>query len=128
MVSEKRRRELARAKWERQQVRRRAAEARARRLRLIGGVALGVAALVLVGLGIRAVVGDDSPSTPIPTENTLTFLEPTTPTDDGTTAPPTTGSTTEPTGSTTSPPRTGGTTATTRTAPVTTATTGPGSL
>lgn len=113
MVSDKRRRELARAKWERQETRRRAEEARARTLRVIGGVALGVAAVVLVGLGIHALVGGDSPGQTIPTENTLTLKQPITPTQPTTTVP------------TESTPTTGGTTTPPPTAPVTTATTTP---
>ena len=123
MVSDKRRRELARAKWERQRARRAVAEARARKLRIIGGVVLSAAAVVLIGLGIYALVGNDSPtptSPTFPTENTLTLKQPTTPTHPTKTSSST--STTAPTPPHSAPP----TRRTTPTAPITTATTGTG--
>lgn len=77
MVSEKRRRELARAKWERQQARRAAAESRARTLRIVGGVAATVVVVVLVGLGVRVLLGDGSPASTTPTDNFPSFKLPT---------------------------------------------------
>lgn len=117
MVSEKRRRELARAKWERQQSRRLAQEKRARTVRVIGGTVAAVVAIVLVGLGVHALFANSSKSPTTPSPNTLTMLTPTNP---GVTitryspGPPTTGKAG-------APPST---TAHTPTAPVTTATTG----
>ena len=63
MISEKqRRRALARAKWERQQARRTAAEKRARVMRIIGGAAATVVVVVLVGWGVDHLVTNDSTS------------------------------------------------------------------
>jgi len=121
VVSEKRRRELARAKWERQQARRSAAESRARKLRIVGGVAASVVAVVLIGLGVRALVGGASSQAPtFPTENTLTMKTPAT----GPTV--TRLSSGSPTTGATSPAGTRSTSAPTPTVPVTTGTTGSG--
>lgn len=112
MITEKqRRRALARAKWERQRARRTAAERRARVLQIIGGAAVGVVAVVLVGWGAVHVFTDDSNSRSpnIPTETFRTDLL--TPTDNRAvtsfippTSPTTTrGSRTTGTGATTPP-------------------------
>ncbi|MGI8702847.1 MAG: hypothetical protein ACR2JU_16885 [Nocardioidaceae bacterium] len=119
MVTEKRRRELARAKWERQQARRAVTAARARRLRIVGGTALGVVALVLVGLGVRELVGGSTPAQTFPTDNTLTMKTPTIPS-----SPSTTTSSGSPSAAPT--PTTSGSTPATPTPSATTAATGSG--
>lgn len=101
MITEKqRRRALARAKWERQQARRTAAERRARVLRIIGGAALTVVVIALVGWGSVQIFTNDSntpgqtptdfPSflTPSDTRVVTSFVPPTSPT---ATPTPTTG-------------------------------------
>jgi peptidyl-prolyl cis-trans isomerase B (cyclophilin B) len=117
-----RRKALARAKWERQQARRTAAQRRARRLSIIGGTAAAVVAAGLIGWGGYALVtGDDSPGTGVPTDSNFPTLKTPTVPDITVTSfsagTPTTGSTTSTTGSTTP--------ATTPTTPTTTGTSAP---
>ncbi len=126
MVSEKRRRELARAKWERQQSRRAASYRRARRLRIVGGVVAGLVAVVLVGLGVRSLLGSSAQAPAFPTENTLTLKTP--PAGQTVTSFSTGSPATGPTATTGTPNGSLATTpATTPTLPVTTGTTGSGS-
>ena len=73
-----RRKALARAKWERQQARRTAAQRRNRRLSIIGGSAVAVVAAGAIGWGGYALITNgDSPGTTTPTENFPSFLTPT---------------------------------------------------
>ena len=128
MITEKqRRRALARAKWERQQARRTAAQKRNRRLSGIGGAGAAVIAVIAVGWGVHYLVtndGSNSPTTPAIPSNTLTFKTPTNPSFATSYSPPATSGATTGTGSTTGPPTTGPTTGTTSeptaTTPVTT--------
>jgi peptidyl-prolyl cis-trans isomerase B (cyclophilin B) len=75
MVSNKqRRRQLARARWERQQARRRAAENRQRLIRLIAGVVGGLVVVAVLGWVVLRLVADERARNPSPTlpANTLT--------------------------------------------------------
>jgi hypothetical protein len=78
VITEKqRRRALARAKWERQQAKRTAAQRRARMWSIIGGAAASVIVIVFVGWGIHHLVTNNSPTTPVFPINTLTMPTPT---------------------------------------------------
>jgi hypothetical protein len=78
VITEKqRRRALARAKWERQQAKRTAAQRRARMWSIIGGAAVSVVVIVFVGWGIHHLVTNNSPTTPVFPINTLTMKTPT---------------------------------------------------
>jgi peptidyl-prolyl cis-trans isomerase B (cyclophilin B) len=80
--SKERRRALARAKWERQQARRTAAQERARRWSIIGGAAVGVVAVGLIGWGGYALISghnDGNPSSQFPTDNFPSLLQPSNP-------------------------------------------------
>ncbi len=128
MITEKqRRRALARAKWERQQARRTAAQKRNHRLSIILGAAASVVAVLFVGWGVHYLVTNDdstSPTTPVIPSNTLTMKTPTNPSFATSFSPPSTtgatSSTGSPTGNPTSTDETGATTQATGTAPATT--------
>lgn len=85
MVPDKRRRKaLARAKWERQQARRDAVESRNRTLRIAGGAVAGVVVLGLAGWGVVSLAtGSGSPgdgtTTPTYTDNFPSMLQPSSP-------------------------------------------------
>ncbi|MDX6296377.1 MAG: hypothetical protein QOI51_234 [Nocardioidaceae bacterium] len=123
MVSNRQRRKaLARAKWQRQQARRTAAQRRARIFSIVGGTAAAVVLVIFLGWGVVQLIhNNNSPgqTTPTFTDQFPSFLTPSNPgiTVTGTApATPTTGG-----GATT-----GGTHSTAPTAPVTTSTTGGG--
>jgi negative regulator of sigma E activity len=118
VITEKqRRRALARAKWERQQAKRTAAQKRARMLSIVFGSAAAVVVVLFVGWGVHHLVTNDSnsPSQQLPSD----FPTLKTPTNPGLTTiyhPPTTGATTWTT--------TGPTTGSASTTPATTGATG----
>jgi peptidyl-prolyl cis-trans isomerase B (cyclophilin B) len=121
VITEKqRRRALARAKWERQQARRTAAQRRQRTVSVIVGAALTVVVILFVGWGVHALVTDDSNS---PNAPAVTYKTPTNPGFTTIYSPPTTtgaATTGKPTGTETN----GATTDATKPSATTPATTG----
>lgn len=80
MISDKkRRRALARAKWERQQARRTASESRARIMRIVGGVAVSVVVIIFAGWGVVHLVQNSGPGSTAPSNPFPSFLTPTDP-------------------------------------------------
>ena len=85
MPSQKRQRELARAKWERQQARRTAQAARRRKLSIVTGIVVGLlATAALVWVVVYLVQAEDArkpqPALPTSTDERPSFLPDPTPT------------------------------------------------
>jgi peptidyl-prolyl cis-trans isomerase B (cyclophilin B) len=79
VVSRKqRRRQLARAKWERQQQRRGVAERRRRIVSSVGGVVVGIVVVALLGWLVVHIVSDERARTPAQTVPTDTVPSPST--------------------------------------------------
>ncbi len=108
VTSKQRQRQLARAKWQRQQYRRLRTASRQRKIAVVLGVVFAVVAVVLLALLVKNIVSDEQSRSPgVPTDTFSTdLLSPSRNTDSPTPTQPTTSAPTKPTS--TKPSTTGG--------------------
>ncbi len=110
VTSKRRQRQLARAKWQRQQVRRVRMASRQRKISVVVGVVVGVVVVVLLGWFVKNIISDEnsrSPQSPaVPTDSFSTSMP--TPSQNTGSTPATKPTTPAPTKSTKKPSTTGG--------------------